>query len=224
MALLILLAPAGYTQQKIRKSVFGANLGVAVPTHEFAYSTFGYDAGFAMPGPGIGAEYLWYGNYFGFSSSIGYSGFFFNKKAYQSEYDRTLGGFGDNNVKAGNYQVLTFLAGFTLKIPEIKNTEVMLLFHLGYAVSVHPNLMVTNSELGLINSVDRDSDGNPVANAGIKINYWLNDRYGLSLNGSLTTTEPSFSDETGPDGNFSMLINYSSINVGFIMNLKNSTL
>jgi len=220
MVLLTFLAPAGHSQQKTRKSAFGANGGVALPTHEFAYSSFGYDAGFASPGPDIEAEYLYYGNYFGFSSEIGYTSFFFNEKAYKSEYDRILEGFGTNYVTAGNYQALSFMVGFMLKIPEIKHTEVMLLFHLGYAVSIHPNLRVTNSELGVINSVDRNSGGNPLANAGIKINYWLNERYGVSLNCNLNTTRPGFTDKTGPGGSFFLPINYTDINIGFVMDLK----
>lgn len=224
LALLVVVTATVQAQQKIRKSVFGANAGVSVPYNEFAWHAFNPDAGFASPGPIIEAEYLYYGKFFGFSSGIGYSSFFFNENAYRAEYDRTLGGYGINEVSAGNYQVLKVMAGFTLKIPEIDHTEVMFLFHLGYALSVHPNLMVTNSELGVINTVDRTPGGSPMANAGLKINYWLNDRYGVSLNGSVTTTEPSFSDKTGPDGSFSMLMNYASVSVGFIMNLKTPSL
>ena len=224
LTVLVLVTSPGQAQDKVRKSVFGANAGVSIPINEFAYHTFTYDAGFASPGPMLEAEYLYYGKFFGFSSSIGYSGFFFNENAYRSEYDRTLGGYGTNDVSAGNYQVIKFLAGFTLKIPEINHTEVMLLFHLGYAACFHPELRVTNSELGLINSVARNKGGSPVANAGLKINYWLNERYGVSLNGSVTTTEPSFGDATGPGRSFNMLMNYTSVNVGFIMNLKISSL
>lgn len=224
MALLILVTATGHAQEKIRKSVFGANAGVSIPYNEFARHAFSYEAGFASPGPIIEAEYLYYGKFFGFSSGIGYSSLFFNEKAYRAEYDRTLGGYGINEVSAGNYQVLRFLAGFTLKLPQMEHTEIMFLFHLGYALSVHPNLRVTNSELGVINTVDRTPGGSPMANAGLKINYWLNDRYGVSLNGSVTTTEPSFSDKTGPDGSFSMLMNYASVSVGFIMNLKTPSL
>lgn len=224
LALLVLMAATCQAQQKIRKSVFGANAGVSIPLGEFALKTFTYDAGFAAPGPNLGAEYLYYGKIFGFSSSIGYASFFFNGKAYQSEYDRTLGGYGINDVSAGNYQMIKFLAGFTLKIPEIKHTEVMLLFHLGYAACIHPDLRVTNSEYGVINSIAKTNNGNLVADAGLKINYWLTERYGVSIKGSVSTTEPSFSDPAGPNGYFDMLINHASVNVGFIMNLKISSL
>ncbi len=223
MALLFMVSASGAAQQKVRKSVFGANVGLSVPINEFASHSFTYDAGFASPGPVIEAEYLYYGNYFGFSTSIDYSSLYFNESAYRSEYDRTLGGYGINEVSAGNYQVLKYLVGFTLKIPELNHTEVMLLFHLGFSVCVHPDLRVTNSEYGIVNTVARTRGGSPVANAGLKINYWLNERYGVSLNSSIATTKPSFSDETGPDGSFSQLMEYTSISAGFVMNFKSPT-
>jgi hypothetical protein len=221
MALLVLVTATGHAQQKVRKSVFGVHTGVSVPLGEFALKTFTWDAGFAAPGPNLEAEYLYYGKVFGFSSSLGYANFFFNEKAYLSEYDRTLNGYGVNEVTAGNYQVIKALIGFTLKIPEFSNTEVMLLFHLGYTRAVHPNLLVTNSELGVINSVERNTgSGGPVASAGLKINYWLNERYGVSLNGSVNGMSSGFIDETAPDGNFTQPMSYVNVNVGFVMNLK----
>lgn len=223
MVLLVLVTATGQAQQKIRKSVFGVSSGVSLPVGEFALKTFTWDAGFAAPGPNLGVEYLYYGKIFGFSSSLGYASFFFNEKAYLSEYDRTLNGYGTNDVSAGNYQVIKALIGFTLKTPEFSNTEVMLLFHLGYAMTVHPNLLVTNSELGVINSVERNTgSGGAAASVGLKINYWLNERYGLSLNGSLNGFSSAFIDETGPDGNFSQPMSHASINVGFVMNLKSA--
>ncbi len=224
LLVLMLTAVTALPQKSARKSVFGVNAGVSVPFNEFADKTFDYDAGFATVGPNIEADYLYYGNYFGFSSSIGYASIFFNEKAYKSEYDRTLNGYGNNEVSAGNYQIIKALVGFTFKIPEFSHTEVMLLFHLGYAVAVHPNLLVTNSELGVINSVARDAGGGPVASAGLKVNYWLNERYGVSLNGSVNGMSSGFIDETGPDGNFQMPLNHASINIGFVMNLKTPSL
>jgi hypothetical protein len=220
LLIVMLAAVTALPQKTARKSVFGVNTGISIPVDEFAAKTFTYDAGFATMGPNLEVEYLYYGKIFGFSSSIGYTSIFFNEKAYQKEYDRTLNGYGTNEVSAGNYQVLKFLVGFTLKTPEFKHTEVLLLVHLGYALSVHPNLEVTNSEFGVINSITRVSGDAPVANLGVKINYWLNDRYGVSLNGNLNLTEPSFYDETGPGGSFLLPIHYTNINVGFVMNLK----
>jgi len=211
--------------QKIpAKSVFGASTGVSIPLDEFAVKYFTWDAGFASLGPNFEAEYLYYGKIFGFSSSISYTSIFFNEKAYQSEYDRTLNGYGTNEVTAGNYQIMKFLVGFTLKTPEFSNTEVMLLFHLGYGVAMHPNLLVTNSEFGVINSVTRNAGRGAVASMGLKINYWLNERYGVSLNGTLNGMSSGFIDETAPDGNFQMPMNHANINIGFVMNLKTPAL
>lgn len=224
MALMVLVTASGLAQEKVRKSVFGASTGISIPYKEFAYKTFRHDAGFAAPGPNIEVNYQYYGNYFGFSSCIGYSSLFFNEKAYMAEYDRTLNGYGTNTVSAGNYQVLKFLAGFTLKLPEIRHTEVMLLFHLGFALGVHPDLSVTNSEYGVIGSIGRNAGGCPAANAGIKVSHWLNERYGVSFSSTLTSATPTFGDATGPGGSFQMPIKYANINVGFIMNLKTPSL
>jgi hypothetical protein len=224
LAILLLVTASGQAQQKVRKSVFGATSGVTIPLDEFAVKHFTWDAGFASSGLNLEAEYLYYGRIFGFSSSIGYASIFFNEKKYQAEYDRTMGGYGTNTVSAGNYQVMKALIGFTIKIPEFSNTEVLLLFHLGYARAVHPDLIVTNSEMGVINSVAKDAGGGPVAGMGLKVYYWLNERYGVSLNGSLNGMSSDFIDETGLDGNFRMPMNHAGINIGFIMNLRNPTL
>ena len=226
LVLLVLLLPAvTVLPQKIpAKSVFGASTGVSIPLDEFAVKYFTWDAGFASIGPNLEAEYLYYGKIFGFSSSISYTSIFFNEKAYQSEYDRTLNGYGTNEVTAGNYQIMKFLVGFTLKTPEFSNTEVMLLFHLGYGVAMHPNLLVTNSEFGVIYSVTRNAGRGAVANMGLQINYWLNERYGVSLNGTLNGMSSGFIDETAPDGNFQMPMNHANINIGFVMNLKTPAL
>lgn len=211
-------------QKPAKKSVFGGSAGISLPLDEFALKYFTWDAGFASAGPNLQAEYLYYGKIFGFSSSVGYSSIFINEKKYQAEYDRTMNGYGTNDVSAGNYQIIKALIGFTLKTPEFSNAEVMLLFNLGYAVAVHPNLFVTNSELGVINSVSRNTGGGPVASLGIKVNYWLNERYGLSLNGSVNGMSSGFIDETAPDTAFQMPMNHANINIGFVMNLKTPSL
>jgi len=79
---------------------------------------------------------------------------------------------------------------------------------------------VTNSELGEINRVPKDAGGAAVSNAGLKINYWLNERYGLSLNAGLNLTLPGFYDGTGPGGSFFLPVHYSNFNVGFVMKLN----
>ena len=111
LAILVLILTVNplFSQKAGKKSVFGANAGLSIPHAEFAQTTFNYDAGFAGVGPNIEAEFLRYGRFFGFSSSIGYASIFFKEKAYQAEYDRVLNGYGSNEVTAGNYQVLKFL-------------------------------------------------------------------------------------------------------------------
>lgn len=220
LALLNIMMLPGQAQEKVRKSVFGVNTGVAVPTNEFAQHTFTYDAGFAVPGPGIGAEYIYYGKIFGFSSAIGYTNFFFNEKDYLAEYDRALEGYGINEMSAGNYHVMKLLVGFALRIPEFSHTEIMLLFHLGAALCIHPEIEVSNSRLGVINTVESSIGRSPVSNATLKVNYWISDRYGLTLNAGLDATRPSFHDSTGPEGFFFLPIRYTGINLGFVMNLK----
>ncbi len=222
LAIIVLIVAVNplFPQKAGAKSVFGVNAGLSVPYDEFAQTTFKYDAGFASLGPNIEAEFLHYGKFFGFSSGIGYASIFFKEKDYLAEYDRVLNGYGSNAVTAGNYQVLKFLVGFTLKLPEIKRTEVMLLFHLGYALSIHPNLVVTNTELGEINSITRQADGAPVSNAGLKINYWLNQRCGLTLKGGFNYTRPGFYDETGPGGSFFLPMHYSNANIGLVLKLN----
>ncbi|MDX9729658.1 MAG: hypothetical protein RBT50_10385 [Bacteroidales bacterium] len=223
--LFLMMAVVTAMPQKITgKSVFGAGTGISLPLDEFAVNYFTWDAGFASSGPNLEAEYLYYGKIFGFSTSLGYASIFFNEKKYQAEYDRTLAGYGINHVSAGNYQVIKALAGFIIKTPEFSNTEVMLLFHLGYAVAVHPNLLVTNSELGVINSVDRNAGRGPVANMELKINYWMNERYGVSLKAGVNGMSSGFIDETAPERNFQMPLNHANINIGFVMNLKTASL
>lgn len=220
LLIVMLAAVTALPQQTTGKSVFGVNTGLSIAVDEFAVKSFKYDAGFATLGPNIEAEYLYYGRFIGFSSSIGYASIFFNEKHYQAEYDRVLDGYGLNEVSAGNYQVLKFLVGFTLKIPEFNHFEVMLLFHLGGALSTHPNLVVTNSELGKINSISYSTDRSPVSNAGLKINYWLNEKYGINLNCGINMTKPTFYDESGNEGSFSLPVHYANVNVGFVMKLN----
>jgi len=220
MALVILVIANCHAQKKIPKLVFGANAGLSVAIDEFALNTFRYDAGFATMGPNIGIEYLWYGKIIGFSSGIGYSSIFFNERDYLSEYDRVLDGYGTNDVSTGNYQVLKFLVGFTLKIPEINHTEVMILLHLGAARSYHPPVTVTNSKLGEVNTIVRSSEVSPISNATLKINHWLNDIYGITLSAGVNSTMPSFHDETGVGGSFFLSIHYVSINGGVVIRLN----
>jgi len=122
-------------------------------------------------------------------------------------------------VKAGNYHLLKGLLGLILKIPETKNIEVLLVFQAGCAMSIHPDLLVSNSELSVINSVKKDTKWSAMSNTGIKINYWLTEKYGISLNYSRNYTTPGFSDVTSIERVFFLPVRYQNINVGLVINL-----
>jgi len=219
---MIAITPA-YTQNKNKKSVAGISSGLSVPFAEFADKKMEYHSGFAGVGPNIEVDFLRYtGKYFGLSSNIGYSNIFFNEKAYQLEYDRILVNYGENSVDAGNYHLLKGLLGFILKIPETKHTEVLLIFQLGCAMSIHPDLLVSNSELSVINSVKKDTDWSAMSNMGIKINYYLTEKYGISLNYNRNYTTPGFSDVTSIERVFFLPVRYQNINVGLVINLKST--
>jgi hypothetical protein len=209
-----------FSQEYRRKTIFGVNAGCSLPYAEFAAKTMTSYAGFASPGMNMEIDLLRYtGRFFGFTSGIGYASFFFREKAYQAEYDRILAGYGENTVSAGNYQVLTGVLGFILKIPETRHTEALIVCRLGIAMSVHPNLVVTNSKLGEINTVSNNSDWNSVGNLGLKVHYWLTEKYGITFNYSLNSTRPHFRDETGLGKSFFIPVRYMNINAGFVMNL-----
>jgi len=222
ITLLILLVSSSicHSQAGNRKTVFGVDAGISLPYGDFASRKMEVNAGFASAGPDMEFDLLRYGRFFGFSSSIGYANIFIDEEALTAGYDLAIGEYGENSVTAGNYQFLKALAGLIFKIPEFSNTDIMILFHLGYALSIHPDIEVTNSELGVVNSVRRSADGSVIANAGVKVNYWLTERYGLSLNYGANLTRPCFDDETSIDGLFFLPVSYRNFNIGFVMNLK----
>jgi hypothetical protein len=188
-------------QKENKKSIVGINSGISIPYADFANKKMEYYAGFAGTGANIEIDFFRYtGRFFGLSSNIGYSNIFLNEKAYKSEYDRILENYGETTVTAGNYQILKGLIGLILKIPETRHAEVLLVFQLGYSMSVHPDLLVTNSELGEINS-------------------YLSEKYGISLNYGLNSTRPGFYDETSNEKVFFLPVRYQNINIGLVINL-----
>jgi len=210
-----------YAQKWNKKSVVGINSGVSIPFADFADKKMENYSGFAGTGGNIEIDFFRYtGRFFGLVSNIGYSNIFFSEKAYKSEYDRVLANYGENMVKAGNYHLLKGLLGLILKIPETKNIEVLLVFQAGCAMSIHPNLLVTNSELGVINSVRKNTKWSAMSNTGIKANYWLTEKYGISLNYGLNFTTPGFGDVTSIEQVFFLPVRYQNINVGLVINLK----
>jgi len=216
----LMVTTLAYPQNKNKKSVAGINAGLSVPFAEFADKKMEYYSGFAGVGPNIEVDIFRYtGKYFGLSSNIGYANIFFNEKAYKSEYDRILNNYEETTVNAGNYHILKGMVGIILKIPETRHTEVLLVFQLGCAMSIHPDLLVSNSALGEINSVKKDTEWSAMSNTGIKINYYLTEKYGISLNYGLNFTKPGFSDVTSIERVFSLPVRYQNINVGLVINL-----
>lgn len=207
-------------QKENKKSVVGINSGISIPFADFADKKMEYYSGFAGAGANIEIDFFRYtGRFFGLSSNIGYSNISFNEKAYKTEYDLILNNYGETSVAAGNYQILKGLVGLIVKIPETRHAEVLLVFHLGGSMSVHPDLLVTNSELGEINSVKKDTEWSAMSNTGIKINYYLSEKYGISLNYGLNSTRPGFYDETSNEKVFFLPVRYQNINIGLVINL-----
>jgi hypothetical protein len=130
-----------------------------------------------------------------------------------------LDGYGQNTVSAGNYQVLKGMLGLAFRIPVTRQLEALITCQAGVAFCVHPDLVVTNTELGTINTIKRNSTWSPVSTAGVKVNYWLNEKYGINLNYSLNATKPGFNDKTGTGGNFFLPVRYMNINAGVVVSL-----
>lgn len=216
-----------YAQEGNQKSVLGISSGISIPFDTFDNKTMTNNAGFAGAGANLEIDFLRYlEKFFGITSTIGYSNISLNESAYKAEYDRILNNYGETVVDAGNYQVLKGMLGLIIIIPATKQAEVLLVIQLGFAMSVHPDIVVSNSELGEINSVGKNIAWSPLSSAGLKFNYRLSEKYGISLNYNLNYTTPGFHDDyddtgpgTGTGGAFSLPVRYQNINIGFVMNL-----
>jgi hypothetical protein len=85
---------------------------------------------------------------------------------------------------------------------------------LGFALCHHPDLVVTDDETGVINSISKDNTG--AGSAGIKaqLNYFFSEKYGISLSYSRFSTTPAFSDETSFEQHFNLPVSFQNINIG----------
>jgi hypothetical protein len=209
-----------YAQDENKKNVFSGHAGVSVPTNEFAGTTFGYDAGFATAGGNAELNYYRYtGKFFALNASLGYSVFGFNESAYTNEYylalDRTEG----ITTEAGAYQFLNTSFGLVFKIPIGSDFEILFVPMIGFALCHHPDLVVTDDETGVINSVSKDNDG--AGSAGIKaqLNYFFSEKYGINLSYSRFSTNPVFSDETSFEQYFDLPVSFQNINIGLTIML-----
>lgn len=176
-------------------------------------------AGFAGSGMNVGIDYLHSrGGFFGLSASAGYAILNFDGKAYRSEYERILNDPGEVTVTAGNYQILKGVVGLTGKFPEFYHTEIFLIVQAGYALSIHPEIIVNHSQMGIINSVGQVHDWTGISNLGMKINYNISEKYGVNFNYCLNFLYPGFQDE-GYISLFSLPERFANINIGLIINL-----
>jgi hypothetical protein len=205
-----------YAQNENKKNVFSGFLGVSIPTNEFAETTFEYDAGYATVGANLELNYYRYtGKYFALNVSIGYAAFGFNETAYTNDYYSALNRTDGIKTEAGTYQFLNTSFGLVFKTPIGNDFEVLFIPMLGFALCHHPDLVVTDSETGVINSVSKDNSG--AGSAGIKaqLNYYFSEKYGINLSYSRFSTTPSFSDETSYEQHFTLPVSFQNINIGF---------
>ena len=204
-----------HAQNENKKNVFSGFLGVSIPTNEFAETTFEYDAGYANVGANIELNYYRYtGKYFALNVSIGYAAFGFNENAYTKGYYRALNKTDGIKTEAGAYQLLNTSFGLVFKIPIGSDFEVLFVPMLGFALCHHPDLVVTDDETGVINSVSNDNSG--AGSAGIKaqLNYFFSEKYGINLSYSRFSTAPTFSDETSFEQHFNLPVSFQNINIG----------
>ena len=202
-------------QNENKKNVFSGHAGVSIPTNEFAGTTFDYDAGFATAGGNVELNYYRYtGTYFALNASIGYSAFGFDESAYTNEYYLALNRTEGIKTEAGAYQFLNTSFGLVFKIPIGSDFELLFTPMLGYALCHHPDLVVTDDETGVINSVSKDNDG--AGSAGIKaqLNYFFSEKYGINLSYSRFSTKPVFGDETSFEQHFDLPVSFQNINIG----------
>jgi len=219
----ILFLAAGtsiYAQDENKKNVFSGHAGVSIPTNEFAGTTFEYDAGFATAGGNLELNYYRYtGKYFALNASIGYSVFGFNESAYTDEYYLALNRTEGINTEAGAYQFLNTSFGLVFKIPAGSHIEVLFVPMIGLALCHHPDLVVTDDETGVINSVSKDNDAAGSAGIKVQLTYFFSEKYGINLSYSRFSTNPVFSDETSFEQHFDLPVSFQNINIGLIIML-----
>jgi hypothetical protein len=219
----VLLLAAGtsiYAQNENKKNVFSGHMGVSLPTNEFAGITFDYDAGFATAGGNAELNYFRYtGKFFALNASIGYSVFGFNESAYTNEYYLALNRTEGITTEAGAYQFLNTSFGLVFKIPIGSDFEVLFVPMIGVALCHHPDLIVTDDETGVINSVSKDNSAAASAGIKVQVNYYFSEKYGINLSYSRFSTTPSFSDETSFEQHFTLPVSFQNVNIGFTIML-----
>ena len=204
-----------HAQNENKKNVFSGQLGVSIPTNEFAETTFEHDAGYANVGANIELNYFRYtGKYFALNASIGYAAFGFNENAYTNEYYRALNKTEGIKTEAGTYQVLNTAFGLVFKTPIGSDFEVMIIPMMRFALCHHPDLIVTDDDAGVINSISKDNAGTLSVGIKLQLNYFFSERYGINLSYSRFSVNPAFSDETSYEQHFNLPVSFQNINIG----------
>jgi hypothetical protein len=204
-----------HAQNENKKNVFSGHLGVSVPTKEFAETTFEYDAGYANVGANIELNYYRYtGKYFALNTSIGYAAFGFNESAYTNGYYRALDKTDGIKTEAGTYQVLNTAFGLVFKTPIGSDFEVLVIPMMRFAFCHHPDLIVTDDEAGVINSISKDNAGTVSVGIKTQLNYFFSERYGINLSYSRFSANPAFSDETSYEQHFNLPVSFQNLNIG----------
>lgn len=188
--------------------------GVSVPFNEYADKTFSYHSGFANPGGCLEADFLFYKRWFGLNASLGYSNQTFAKKKYTASYSTVLDNTGITDVSAGIYQSLKAVAGFNFRIINTKKAELFLLAQAGIALNVHPNIEVTNTYWGQINTIVRSADFQSTSVIGVLLKYNLNEEYGMSFSYNANYTLPYFRDDYIMRGGFNLPMRFQNITLG----------
>ncbi len=95
------------------KSFFGVNAGISIPTGSYGTTDNNNDVGFALPGPGIAAEGVYFfSKFFGVGARVDYSRHFVAKAKMVEINKRYLPEGSKYNVETtGNYEIATLLFG-----------------------------------------------------------------------------------------------------------------
>jgi len=214
----VLLLTMGYNvqaQNENKKNVFSGFSGVSLPMNKFAETTFERDAGYANTGASIELNYYRYtGKYFALNISAVYSAFGFSEGAYTKDYYHALNRTDGIKTEAGAYQFLNTSFGLAFKIPIGSDFEVLFVPMVGFALCHHPDLVVTDDETWVINSISKDNTRAGSAGIKVQLNYYLSEKYGISFSYGRFSTTPVFSDETSYEQHFNLPVSFQNINIG----------
>lgn len=204
-------------QEPVIRNALSISTGPSIPYAEFANKTFTSRAGFAKAGANLDLDIIRYSRrgIFGIYADLGLANIFFDEKSYVAEYERILTNEGAITASTGSYQFLTVHGGFLLRFAAILDTRIILQAGIGYTLARHPNLTVTNSYWGDINTVNSDLDLQIGSSASIRVERALNKETGIHLSYSLFACLPDFRDtENFRDYTFYLPVRYQSINIG----------